>query len=288
MVDWTAWPGRVWRVLATAIAFCSFGVSGLLLGIFVIPPLNLLVRSPQRRGRMARALVGALFRLFLRWMRLLRLLTCEVHGLERLQRSGLLVLANHPTLIDVVFLIGLVPDANCVVKAALANHPCTRGSVRATGYVFNDSGAALLQACVDTLNAGSNLIIFPEGTRSRPGQPWRMQRGAAQIALRGGFDITPVHIRCEPMGLFKGQPWWRVAAQPLHFSIRVAEDLPTTPFLEATGGEAALASRRLTEFLTQYFSETHNYESIWEDYASAAQRNQGAADLGTPTGRPQR
>lgn len=287
MIELTAWPGRVWRVLATAIAFGSFGVSGLFLGIFVIPLLNLLVHPQQRRGRMARALIGALFRLFVRWMCLLRLLTCEVHGLERLQRRGLLVLANHPTLIDVVFLIGLVPDANCVVKAALAQHPCTRSSVRATGYVFNDCGAELLQICADTLHAGGNLIIFPEGTRSRPGQPLRMQRGAAQIALRGGLNITPVHIHCEPMALFKGQPWWRVAERPLHFSIQVAEDLPTAPFLEATGGEASSAARRLTEFLIRHFSETHNYKSTWEGYATAAQRNQGAADLGTPTGRPQ-
>jgi len=287
MTDWLAWPGRLWRVLATAIAFACFGVGGLLLGVVFFPLLNLVVRSPAQRERRARAFIGQLFRWFMAWMRLLGLLTYEFQGLERLQRQGLLVLANHPTLIDVVFLIGLVPDANCVVKSTLANHPCTRGPVRSTGYICNNSGSDLLQTCVDKLKAGGNLIIFPEGTRTRPGQALKMQRGAAQIALRGGLAITPVHIHCEPLGLFKGQPWWRVAEQPLHFSIRVAEDMPTAPFLEAAGGEASLAARRLTEHLIKHFTEPNKQDSVPGSHASAAERNQGVADLGTPTGRPQ-
>jgi 1-acyl-sn-glycerol-3-phosphate acyltransferase len=280
-----AWPGRLWRMFATGVAFGSFGVGGLLLGIAVFPLLSLATRSPEQRGRRARALIGALFRLFIRWMRLLGLLTYELHDMERLQRRGLLVLANHPTLIDVVFLIGYVPDALCVVKSTLANHPSTRGPVRATGYICNNSGADLLQTCVDKLRAGGNLIIFPEGTRTRPGQPLKMQRGAAQIALRGGLDITPVHIHCEPLGLFKGQPWWRVAEQALRFRVQVAEDLPTAPFLEAAGGEASLAARRLTEHLIWYFSSSNTHEPVCGSHASAASRNQGVADLGTPTRR---
>jgi 1-acyl-sn-glycerol-3-phosphate acyltransferase len=287
MAELMAWPGRAWRVLATAIAFACFGIGGLLLGLVVFPLANLLLRSPGRRGRWSRALIGRLFRLFIAWMRLLGLISYELHGLERLQRRGLLVLANHPTLIDVVFLIGLVPEAQCVVKSTLATQPCTRGPVRATGYICNNSGADLLQTCVDTLHAGGNLIIFPEGTRTRPGQSLTMQRGAAQIALRGGLPITPVHIHCEPLGLFKGQPWWRVAEQPLHFSIRVADDLPTAPFLDAAGGEAALAARRLTEHLIRYFTEPEPHQSTPGSHGRAAERNQGVADLRTPAGRPE-
>ena len=287
MRELAAWPGRLWRIAATAIAFGCFGIGGLLLGVVVFPLLRLTVRSAERRGRWARALIGWVFRLFVRWMRFLGLITYEWRGIERLQRRGLLVLANHPTLIDVVFLIGHVPDALCVVKSTLANHPSTRGPVLATGYICNNSGADLLQACVDKLRAGGNLIIFPEGTRTRPGQPLKMQRGAAQIALRGGLAITPVHIRCEPLGLFKGQPWWQVAERPLHFSLEVADDLSPAPFLEAAGGEASLAARHLTEHLIQYFSPSTRHDTVPGSHASVAARNQGVADLSTPTGRPQ-
>lgn len=285
MAEWRHWPGRLWRIFATALAFACFGLGGLLLWLVVFPLQTLLLRDDARRQRAARAVVQAVFRLFVGWMRLLGLIRYEVHGVEKLQRRGLLILANHPTLIDVAFLIGLVPNASCVVKSTLADHPCTRGPVRATGYICNNPGADLLLACTDTLAAGSNLIIFPEGTRSRPGQALKMQRGAAQIALRGGLDITPVRIHCEPLGLYKGQPWWTVAKRPLRFTIEVGDDLPTAPVLQAAGGEHGRAARRLTESLIQFFSEPARLSKTvtkWS-HASAGTRNQGTADLGTPT-----
>jgi len=280
---WRQLPGQAWRVTATALAFGTFGLGGLVLGLLVFPLLGLLVRPAPRRRHMARALVGCLFRCFVAEMRLLGLLTVQLEGLERLQRRGLLVLANHPSLIDVVFLIGWVPDAHCVVKASLRDNPCTRGPVQATGYICNNTGADLMQTCVDSVHQGGNLIIFPEGTRTRPGQPLKMQRGAAQIALRGGLPITPVRIRCDPPGLYKGQPWWRVGRQVLHFRISVEPDLPSAPFLQSTQGEPALAARRLTEFLTHYFSGNHNNDPIAGGIFHAATRDQGAADLSAPT-----
>ncbi|MFG6441910.1 lysophospholipid acyltransferase family protein [Roseateles sp. LKC17W] len=255
MAELLVWPGRLWRIVATAIAFASFGMGGVLLWLLVFPLQALRWRDVARRQQAARTMVQTVFRLFVRWMRLLGLIDYEVRGLEKLQRRGLLILANHPTLIDVAFLIGFVPNASCVVKSTLADHPCTRGPVRATGYICNNPDADLLRACIDTLAMGSNLIIFPEGTRSRPGQPLRMQRGAAQVALRGGLDITPVRIRCEPLGLYKGQPWWAVARRKLCFTFEVGDDLPSAPVLAAAGGEHGRAARRLTESLIQFFSE---------------------------------
>lgn len=268
------WPGRLWRVLATAIAFATFGVGGVLLWLMVFPLLQILGRDQMDRQMQARTVVGASFRLFLRWMRILGLIRYELHGLERLQRHGLLVLANHPTLIDVVFLIAYVPDASCVVKAGLARNFATRGPVSATGYICNNSGPDFLQQGVASVSQGANLVIFPEGTRTRPGQALQMQRGAAQVALRGGIAITPVHIHCNPLGLYKGQPWWQVAKQPLHFCIWVAEDIPTVPFLQGAGGEPALAARHLTAHLIDYFSCFQNSLRITHTpHASPTSRN---------------
>lgn len=255
MADWLQWPGRVWRIFATALAFACFGIGGALLRLVVFPLQALLLRDAAQRQQVARSIVQRVFRLFIGWLRLLGLIRYEVRGVEKLQRRGLLILANHPTLIDVAFLIGLVPNASCVVKSTLAAHPCTRGPVRATGYICNNPGSDLLLTCLDTLATGSNLIIFPEGARSQPGQALKMQRGAAQIALRGGLDITPVRIHCQPVGLYKGQPWWAVAKRPLCFTIEVGDDLPSAFALQAAGGEHGRAARRLTESLIQFFSE---------------------------------
>ncbi|OJT18120.1 1-acyl-sn-glycerol-3-phosphate acyltransferase [Archangium sp. Cb G35] len=244
---------RGWRILATGISFTTFGLGGLGLRLLYFPLLQLLVRDQARQTRLARLAVHHSFRFFIEWMRVLGVLRYRIEGVEKLARPGLLILANHPTLIDVVFLISLVPNADCVVKASLARNPFTRGPVRATGYLCNDSGPALIQDCIASVKAGNNLIIFPEGTRTRVNGPMQLQRGAANIAVRGPCDITPVTIRCEPLGLTKGTPWWRVPPKRMNFTIQVHDDIPVAPQLGEAGGEAR-AARQLTAQLHDYFS----------------------------------
>lgn len=251
---------HAWRVFGTGLSFLAFGLGGLFLGACVLPVLLLVVRDEERRRRCARRVVQASFAGHVELMRRLGVMTYEIRGRERLQRDGLLILANHPTLIDVVLLISLLPNADCVVKSAVARNAFMRGAVRAAGYVANDDGAGLVEDCIAAVKAGGNLVIFPEGTRTRPGEPIKLQRGAANIAIRGRLDITPVRIRCVPPTLGKGDKWYRVPPVRFHMVIDVQEDLPIAPFLNGTqgtdpsaGGEA-LAARRLTEHLANYFA----------------------------------
>jgi 1-acyl-sn-glycerol-3-phosphate acyltransferase len=244
---------RWWRVLGTGASFALFGVGGVLLWLVVFPLLALFVRDPARRARIARRLVHRSFGGFMRFMRGVGVLTFEVSGGERLRRDGLLVLANHPTLIDIVFLVSLLPNADCVVRSGLARNPFTRGPINATGYVSNADGAALIEDCVASVAGGSTLVIFPEGTRSPfDGGLQPLQRGAANVAVRGRIDVTPVLIRCTPPTLRKGEKWYRVPPRRFHISIEVLPDLPVGPFVADT--PEPLAARRLTEHLALFFA----------------------------------
>ena len=245
------WLNRAWRVVGTALSFASFGIGGVFLRVIVFPVITLFVRDPERRERLAREVIRRTFATFRELMRVLGVLTYEIRGAEKLNRRGLLVLANHPTLIDVVFLVSLIPDADCVVKSRLARNPFTRGPIKATGYICNDSGAGLVEDCIASLRSGKNLVIFPEGTRTRRDVELPLQRGAANIAVRGAVDVTPVIIRCDPPTLGKGEKWYRVPSRRFHVSLDVGDDLPVTPFLE--NATEAMAARRLTDYLTGYF-----------------------------------
>ncbi len=254
------WVDLGWRVCATAIAFTLFGLGGVFLGVTWFALLQVLVRNRALRVKYARLTIHHAFRGFIGLMRFLGILRYQVDGLERLGGGGQLVLANHPTLIDVVFLISLLPNADCVVRSGLARNPFTRGPVRASSYVCNDTGVDLIQECIRSVKAGSSLVIFPEGTRTPVNGAMRLQRGAAHIAVRGLCDVTPVTIRCVPLSLTKGLPWWKVPHQRMQFTIRVHDVIPVAPFIEQAGGELAIAARRLTEHLEHYFfteSATH-------------------------------
>ncbi len=245
---------RFWRVCTVALAYACFGVGCLALLLVVFPVLRIFVRDAGRQRKMARLLIQRSFSVFVLQLRMLGIMTCDLQGVEKLDRHGLLILANHPTLLDVVVLIAHLPDADCVVKASLLRNPFTYGPVSAAGYLMNDDGPGLIKDCIKTVRAGGRLLIFPEGTRTRRGEPMRLQRGAANMAVRGRLDITPVRIECEPLFLGKGEKWYCVPMHGARYTLRVCDDISIQPFLES-GEEEMLVVRRLTQYLARYFSE---------------------------------
>jgi 1-acyl-sn-glycerol-3-phosphate acyltransferase len=238
------------RVFGTGLGFAAVGVGG----IFIFPLLNLFLRRREARAAVARDVIGFAFRCIVRSMQALGVFVYDVKGLEKLDRRGLLILANHPTLIDIIFLMAFVKRSDCIVKSALWRNPFTHCTVRAAAYVRNDDdGTHLVEDCVAAVGRGSNLIIFPEGTRTPAGGAIRLKRGAANIAVRAMRNITPVLIRCTPTMLGKGSPWWRLPARPSYFDIEVQDDIDIRPFVYDAVSEG-MAARRLTEYLQAYFS----------------------------------
>ncbi|MES3025980.1 MAG: lysophospholipid acyltransferase family protein [Pseudomonadota bacterium] len=251
---------RGWRVFATGVSFTLFGVGGLLLGVFVFPLMSLALRGRERRSAMARTVIRFAFRFFVETMRTLGVLRYRLRGLERLEREGMLILANHPTLIDTVFLMAFVKRADCIVKGALWNNFFLGRVVRSAGYINNDQGAQLVESCIASLRAGNNLIIFPEGTRTPAGGALAFRRGAANIAVRGARPITPAVIRCEPPTLGKDGSWWRVPPRRVMFSIDVHEDIESHQF-HGAGDSDVMAARHLTQQLQDYFTKESQHHA---------------------------
>jgi len=237
------------RALA-ALTFAVFGVGALLLVVLVIPLARLVARG-EPRDLVAQRWIRRAFAGFAWWMERLALIAVEVRGAERLQGGPALVLANHPSLIDVVLLIAHLPQADCVVKAEAWENPWLRGIVSAAGYVPNREGPELVAECARRLRAGRTLVLFPEGTRSPAAGLRPFQRGAARIALASVATIRPVHIACAPRMLGKDQPWWAIPAERVRYTLRVGADLSAGELTSER--DPALAARRATEALQRVF-----------------------------------
>jgi 1-acyl-sn-glycerol-3-phosphate acyltransferase len=177
----------------------------------------------------------------------------EICGGEQLRSArDALVIANHPCLLDIVVLLSVLPSANCVVKTSFWKNPFVGGVVRAAGYINNDTPEEVIQECADALRAGAPLVIFPEGTRTRPDAPLKFLRGAAHIALKSAKPIIPVLMQCEPPTLRKGSAWYEIPPQP--FCIRVVVKPPLDPCqLSEAAATPNIAARKLTDALELYF-----------------------------------
>jgi len=244
---------KFWRLIATGTCFIVFGLGALLFSWIVLPLVCLFTPKGAIRESRVKKVIHYGFRFFIRTMAILNVLSYEVSNLEQLNRPGQLILANHPSLIDVVFLIAFVKRADCIVKSSLLRNPFTRKAMSTAGYIANEDPERVIEMATASLKRGNSLIIFPEGTRTTPGQPLSMRRGAANIALRADCDVTPVLITCVPTALTKQHKWYDIPEKRIHLSLTLRPDLNIDEFRQEKA--YSLAARRLTRFLEHYFTQ---------------------------------
>ncbi|HRE16024.1 MAG TPA: lysophospholipid acyltransferase family protein [Rhodocyclaceae bacterium] len=243
-----------WRLLVTGFCFGGFAIGGLLSAI-VLSVMQLLPGDRRTRQRRSRRVVSRMFGLMIQTLCVTGTMRLHVSGLEKFEQyPGSLVLANHPTLIDVVILLWKHPTAGCVVKSKLWKNPFYWGVVRMTGYIDNASSDALIDACVERLSVGESLLIFPEGTRTRPGQALHFVRGAAYVALKHGKPLLPVLITCTPPTLTKGAPWYRIPPRAFEIHMKVLDPVAPAALVNALE-YSPIGARRLTDALQNYFTD---------------------------------
>jgi len=243
---------HLWRVFATGFLFALFGVGALVISLTMFPLLRLTTWNADDARRRIQHGMQLTFRAYMEAMRVLGILTYRVDGAERLRKPGRLIVANHPTLIDVVLLVSQMPEVDCIVKSGLWRNPFLRWPAAWADYLPAVAGVELIEECSATLRHGRSLLVFPEGTRTVPGKPVRMQRGAAHIALAADADILPVTITCDPPALFKGNPWYRVPARRFHLHVVVGEPMAAREFIR--GNESPVrTARRITQWMLTQF-----------------------------------
>lgn len=246
---------RFWKIVASGIGFGSLGVLGVLFSLFAIPLLHLLPGGKAALRRRTRALFFIYFRTLVRFLSWAGIFTLTLREMPpRQAMDGMIILSTHPGYLDVVLLLGTVEDLTCVVKPAIWNNPMFGWAVKAAGYIPALDPATVLERGAKALARGEVLVVYPEGTRTLPGSPYRFQRGAAHLAMKSRAPMLPLIVTCEPPLLAKGHRWYQMpehpcdyqfrALAPLHLPAQVTEDL-----------SEPLAARQLTEWLEAQFNK---------------------------------
>jgi len=246
------------QVARTALGFAIFGAMAPLLGLAALPLARIRSRDGFERALWMQRVVHRAARAFVGLIDTLGAVKSRGYGVERLGEAGpKLVVANHPTLIDVLLLLSFMPQADLIVSEARARNPFLRRLIASCGYLRNDDGLAVVTECADRIRACRSLVVFPEGTRSPRRGLHRLQRGAAHIALRVPCDLLPVAIGCDPPAFGKGQKWYDLPDRAVRMTLVVGEPISTPSVLGNAGERMPLpvAARRLTSLLRETFEK---------------------------------
>lgn len=194
------------RVLVKLFCFAFFGISSLILAILLFPIMHVLSGFSEKKfKKIARNFNHRYFKFFVKIATILGAIRLTVKNKDALTdiRSKV-VIANHPSLLDVVILFSLIPNADCIVKGELIQNKFMSLIIKKLYIPNNLPFDEQLEHAKKSMEEGNNLIIFPEGTRSKPGEPWEFKKGAARFALYSKNDVIPIFFGGnEKIGLRK-------------------------------------------------------------------------------------
>ncbi|MDX2054824.1 MAG: lysophospholipid acyltransferase family protein [Polyangiaceae bacterium] len=258
MVTLRGWFGRtlqLLRILLCGLAFVGFGVGGVLLAWCVLPLVALWPGGAFERRQLCQRLVRGAWIVFHDYMRLTGLVAFNHRQVELHVEHPSVIIANHPTLVDITALGSALGAVCFVAKRPLFKNPVFGPLLRVCGHICGaerdvaEADGAFAQALL-RLSEGHSVLLFPEGTRSPVHGLRRFRIGAFELARRARVPLVVIGISAEPRALSKGTPWYRIP--------KVAMRLQLWPLLTFDNWDAVPGLESLSELRTRV------RELLWE------------------------
>lgn len=179
-------------VLGSTMTWVSFVT---ILSLLLLFGFFLLIFLPKQRVR--KIIIDALQRcstipLFFLWKVNINVQNLSLETFKR----QFVIICNHQSLLDLLIIIANVPNLSILMKQSFKKNILFRCLASLAGYHFttSDEQYTLLNSIEQDINAGYNLLIFPEGTRSKNGQIGELHKGAFSIARYFKLSILPLYI----------------------------------------------------------------------------------------------
>ncbi len=214
-------PPTWWRRVCFACLIAQIGTVSLLWNL--IAPLLQLVLGRQRGTRLGRAAIAWIYARLWSSAAALGMMRIDASALDvlRAEPGGLIVAANHPTMLDALVLVARLPRSVCVMKADLMRNVFLGAGARLARYIANDSPRSMIREAVKSLHEGAQLVFFPEGTRTVQAPVNAFRPGITLIARLAHTPVQTVIIETDSPYLAKGWPLLRVPPEPVVMRVRL-------------------------------------------------------------------
>ena len=214
------WLHRLYEYFALWFGLVLLGAISLTWSTLSVPLHYLL---PKRWAKpLGRWAITSGFRFYLGALSFIGACRFDLSELDSLRNEGPLIVApNHPCLLDAVMVISRLPNMACIMKVDIVDNIFLGAGARLAGYIRNDAQLSMIKQSVAELNNGSQLLIFPEGTRTTRWPVNACKGTTALIAGRARVPIQTVFIETDSPYLSKGWPLFKRPSMPITYRIRL-------------------------------------------------------------------
>jgi 1-acyl-sn-glycerol-3-phosphate acyltransferase len=212
---------------ARNILILWFGLT-LLASFLVAGSILLVLRSAflstERRKQIARGAITSLFACYFDILGFFGVLHIDLSEIDTLVfERGLILAANHPSLLDALLITSRLPNVVCIMKEQVLKNILFGRGAKMAGYISNASARDIVSGAVAELQGGSHILLFPEGSRTKKDEMSALQGTVAVIAKRANAEVQTILIESDSGFLGKGWPVYRVPEFPVRFRVRLGQ-----------------------------------------------------------------
>lgn len=222
------------RSILAVFCFFIFGIGAVILNFLLFPFI-------KNNKEWCSDIIHYTWKFFVNLMMWLKLFRLDIKKLGKIKNK--VIVSTHPSFIDIVILIALIPRSTCFVKKELAHNPILKNLVTSI-FITNEVELEELKSeSKKMLDRGFNVIIFPSGIRHRRDEFPKIRKGASLVALNAGKNIVPVRMFSDRDFLFINQPFYAVSDRCVNFEIEQMREINIADFI---GESEIITKQRLT------------------------------------------
>ncbi len=216
---------KFYKSFLILICFFIFGIGALFISFIIFPLITCFMSAQNKKFAYANVIHNT-WKFFINLLQKIGIIKINFSNKKLLSNlSGKVIVASHPTFIDIVILIGTIPNSTCLAKKETLKNPFFKNIVKSI-YIINDTELEKFKSETDKfLKAGFNIIIFPSGTRTVDIENIKLHKGSAVIALNSNAGVIPVKITTDYPFLQKHGSICDIGKRPVTYNIEVKDEI---------------------------------------------------------------
>ncbi len=239
---------RFIRGAGVVFFFAFFGLSALFVRYFVFPFIKTKHEDYDMLRKLWKFFVGILCK-----VKIINVKVDEIEKLKNIKNS--IIVSTHPSYIDILLLISIIPNSTCFVAQKLANNLFFKDIVDLLFILDSNNIDEWLNKACEKLNNGLNIIIFPMGSRHDKNEHPKIRRGASLIAFKSQRNIVALNIETSYRFLSINQPIYDVGDKTVDYKIEYLDEINIKDFLAEYPDEVSFkteVTRKISNILYKY------------------------------------
>ncbi len=228
------------RSIFVLMCFAAFVLGAIFLNFIVFPIANFFLKDKQLLYFYS-DIIHNTWKWFVRILIFFKIIKLNITDLDNIKQiKQKIIVATHPSFIDILILIALIPRTTCIVKYSLSKNPILFNLVNSIFIMEDESLEKLKEHTKKMIDNGFNVVIFPMGIRHRRNEFPKIKKGAATIAMNANSNIVALKYYTDFDFLFISQPVYEAGEKAVTYDLSYVGEIDVKSMLQNSENEIVI------------------------------------------------